>query len=141
MAIENNSAPTQFPSLIGGTGIFGFDPTVLKQYKDAFGNETGGLAYILRQQQMEAEDPAAMKRKLDVLTPFWDDQAAKRQKLGMESLAFGSLLNVIPNALAGIDATNKQALLGAQQNQGYIASIPQSQNNFYGVVGQRYGRG
>ena len=81
------------PSPLAGRYL-DIDPERIKQFKDAFGNDIGAMAYLLEQQRTQATDPQRIKEMLAVIEPYQKRVALENQRLGMESALFGGFLNL-----------------------------------------------
>lgn len=89
---------TGFQAPVAGR-FLNLDKERIQQFKDAFGDEMGAMAYLIEQQRMQASDPQRMKEILDVLGPYQKDVARESQRLGQESALFAGILD-IPNKMS-----------------------------------------
>jgi len=86
---------TSFQTPIAGR-FLNLDKERIQQFKDAFGNDMGAMAYLIEQQRMQASDPQRMKEMLDILGPYQQDVARESQRLGRESAIFAGIMD-LPN--------------------------------------------
>jgi hypothetical protein len=99
------------------------NPEEVKQFKDVFGEETGGLAYLLERQRQYQQDPARLKEQLEVLGPWYKDVAATNQKYGLQSNLIGAGLQAMRDIPATMNAFRAIPLQGMYEQTQNIPSI------------------
>ena len=125
-AFSGNALPAFGAAAGGATGVSigstppsvagrWFDPEKAKQYKDIFG-DSGPLIGFLEQRTAYEQDPQRLKEQLDVLSPFYKDAQATKQKYGLQSLIATSFFKGIPDTIKDYNLAKVAGLADQTRN-------------------------
>lgn len=108
----------------GIAGGYGLDKERLKQFQDLFGDkEMAGLFYIASEQQRAANDSENLRKKLDVIEPYYRRIGEQSQKFGLQSNLIGAGINAINKIPDTINAMRAIPLQGLYQQANTVPNI------------------